>query len=289
MRLKKLLFICLLLALLAGCAAPRTTTPIAATTGPVAQFAAAITDGTDLTVTQLISDSVSCLHDYSLSVRQMEVLTSSDVVLLSGAGLEDFMADALAAAQDTVDCSQGISLLEADGHDHEESGHDHDHDPHIWLSPEHAMTMAENIFDALSARYPDYEDTFRANLVTLLARLAWLQDYGETQLADLQCRELVTFHDGFGYLAQAFDLEIAAAIEEESGAEASAADLIDIIGLLNDRQIPAVFTERNGSTAAASIIEAETGIPAYPLDMAMNTDYFEAMEQNIDTLKEALQ
>lgn len=289
MRFKKLLLTGLLFLLCSGCAARPATGGIAATTAPVAQFTGAIADGTGLTVTQVISDSVSCLHDYSLSVRQMELLSESELVLLSGAGLEDFMEDALAAADTVVDCSAGISLLEADGHDHETDGHDHEHDPHIWLSPENAKVMAQNIFDALSAQYPDWEDTFRANLTALLARLEQLDQYGKTQLADLRCRELVTFHDGFAYLARSFDLEIAAAIEEESGAEASAADLIGIIDLLDTHGIPAVFTEVNGSTAAASIIEQETGVPAYSLDTAMSSDYFTAMEHNIDTLKEALQ
>ena len=81
----------------------------------------------------------------------------------------------------------------------------------------------------------------------------------------------------------------AAAIEEESGSEASAADLIEIIHIIEHHGVPAVFTEVNGSVSAASIIEAELGTPAYPLDMAMNSDYFTAMAQNIETLKEALQ
>lgn len=149
--------------------------------------------------------------------------------------------------------------------------------------------MAQNIFDALAARYPDWEDTFRANLTALLDRLDQLDQYGKTQLAGLQCRELVTFHDGFAYLAQAFELEIAAAMEEESGSEVSAAQIMEIIDLLKSRNIPAVFTEVNGSTAAASVITSETGIPAYSLNTAMSSDYFEAMEHNIDTLKEALQ
>ena len=86
-----------------------------------------------------------------------------------------------------------------------------------------------------------------------------------------------------------FGLEILAAIEEESGSEASAQALIDIIELVETNEIPAVFTEKNGSDAAASVICAETGTKAYALDMAMSgSDYFDAMYQNIDTLKEAL-
>lgn len=289
MRFVKIILFCLVFLLLVGCAADEPG-DIAATTGPVAQFAEAIADGAGLTVTQVISDNVSCLHDYTLSVRQMEALSESDLVLLSGAGLEEFMEDVLTTAEAVADCSAGVPILEMDGHAHEEQEHDHhhEHDPHIWLSPDNAAIMAENICAALTERYPEHTNLFRANTDKLIDRLNDLQIYGEENLSQLSCRELVTFHDGFAYLAHCFDLEIAAAMEEESGSEASAADLIEIIHTIEHHDIPAIFTEVNGSVSAASIIEAEIGTPAYTLDMAMNSDYFAAMTQNIDTLKEAL-
>lgn len=291
MKIRKLCAVALALLLLSACGSPAAPEGgIAATTAPVAQLAQAITEGTGLTVTQVISDSVSCLHDYSLSVRQMEVLSRSELVLLSGGGLEDFMEDALATAKQTVDCSEGVALLEADGHAHDDHGHDHDHDPHIWLSPANAEIMARNICAALVDCYPEHESTMQANLTALLERLEALREYGETTLAELDCRELITFHDGFAYLAQAFDLSILAAMEEESGSEASARDLVELIGLVEEHQLPAVFTEVNGSSAAASVLETETGVAVYTLDLAMGgSDYFEAMTHNIDTLKEALQ
>lgn len=282
--MKKIKCFALLLAvlLLAGCGANQNTagqSGIAATTGPVAQFASAIAEGTGLTVTQVISDSVSCLHDYSLSVGQMETIEKSRVVLVSGAGLEDFMEDALAAAAEIVDCAQGIPLQQYDEGD----------DPHIWLDPDRAAQMAENICAGLSRIYPEYAGTFESNLAALSQRLMDLKAYGQAELADLSCRELITFHDGFGYLASAFDLEILEAIEEESGSEASAAELTEIVNLVETHHLPAIFTEANGSTAAASVIQGETGVPYFTLDMAIGgSDYFEAMTHNIDTLKEAL-
>ena len=126
MRLLKLLPIFLAILLLTACAAaPVEEGGIAATTAPVAQFARAITEGTGLTVSQVIHDSVSCLHDYSLSVRQMELVEKSRVVLISGAGLEETLEDALASAETILDCSAGITRKDMEGHDHE--GHDHDH------------------------------------------------------------------------------------------------------------------------------------------------------------------
>lgn len=295
LRLLKLLPIFLVILLLAACAiSPVEEGGIAATTAPVAQFARAITEGTGLTVSQVINDSVSCLHDYSLSVRQMELVEKSRVVLISGAGLEETLEDALASAEMILDCSEGIVLKDMEGHDHDhghaDHGHHHEDDPHIWLDPQRAVQMAENICTGLTALYPEFEAQFRANTDALVLRLRELDAYGKAALSGLSCREIITFHDGFGYLADAYGLEIAAAIEEESGSEASAKTLTELVHLVEHHGLTAVFTECNGSPSAASVISAETGVPSYALDMAMGgSDYFEAMKHNFDTLKEALQ
>ena len=283
---------------LGGCAQKAAPTDIAATTLPVYEFTQALCQGTDLTVGRLVTESVSCLHDYSLNVNQVRQAESADLIILSGAGLEEFMEDIL-VGKPCVDASQGIPLLEGEGHDHEahdhseehdhEDGHHHEHDPHIWLSPAKAKLMASNIFQGLSSRYPQWESVFSANLEALLSRLDALEQYGEEALSQLSCRELITFHDGFAYFAQAFDLDILAAVEEESGSEASAKELIELITLAREHDLPAIFVEQNGSTSAADILSRETGAKTYVLDMAMAGDsYFEAMYHNIDTVKEAL-
>ena len=100
---------------------------------------------------------------------------------------------------------------------------------------------------------------------------------------------MITFHDGFAYFADAFGLHILEAIEEESGSEASAKELIRLIEETEHHGLPAVFTELNGSPSAAQVISRETGAKVFALDMAMAGDsYFEAMYRNIDTIKEAL-
>lgn len=290
MKTTSLILICvLLLGILSGCAAPADTADIAATTLPVYQFTYMLTDGTDLTVTRLVTESVSCLHDYSLNVRQVKAAESADLIVINGAGLEDFMADLLDGKQ-TVDASSGIERLES-CHNHEQEDHDHHHeqDSHIWLSPANAMVMARNICDGLTAQYPEYAAVFAANLITLLARLQELLDYGNAQLSELACREIITFHDGFGHFARCFDLEILAAVEEESGSETSAHQLIELIELVRHHHLPAIFTETNGSDASAKVIAAETGVTLLTLDMAMaGDDYFAAMRHNIDALREAL-
>ena len=80
------------------------------------------------------------------------------------------------------------------------------------------------------------------------------------------------------------------AIEEESGSEASARELIHLIEEVEYHQLPAVFIEKSGSSSAADIISRETGCSVFTLDMAMSGEsYFDAMYHNIDSVKEALQ
>ncbi len=277
----------MLLLSFAGCTAPSAPAQIAATTLPVYEFTQQLCSRTGLSVTRLVTENVSCLHDYSLSVRQVKAVESAQTVILSGGSLENFMDDVLAGADNLIDASQDLAFLGCeDDHDH---GHTHAHDPHIWLSPVHAKAMASNICAGLKARYPQHSSRFDANLTQLHRQLDDLQAYGEAQLGDLSCRELITFHDGFAYFAQAFDLTILRAVEEESGNEASAHTLIELIGLVRGHGLPAIFTERSGSVSAAGILAAETGAKVYALDMGMSgSSYMDAMYYNIDTIKEAL-
>lgn len=288
-----LLTLLALLAGLSGCDRADSYAQVAATTLPVYEFSCRIVEGTGITVTRLVTESVSCLHDYSLNVNQVRSAEAAEIIVLSGAGMEDFMEDVL-AGKPRVDASTGIDLLcggESHGHDDHDDhhGHSHEEDPHIWLSPANAMVMAENICRGLSEQYPRYSPRFEENLAALLEELETLQSYAREQLAELSCRELVTFHDGFSYLADAFDLTILAAVEEEAGAETSARELKELITLVESHSLPAIFVEANGSDSSARTIAAATGAEVYTLDMAMSGDsWMEAMYRNIDTIKEAL-
>ena len=283
-------FLGLLAILLCGCAPAEPPAQVAATTLPVYEFTARITEGTGITVTRLVTEAVSCLHDYSLNVEQVKAVEAAEVVVISGAGLEEFMHDILHDRQ-IIDASEGIGILECTHeHDHDhDHGHHHEVDSHIWLSPDNAAVMANNICAGLIAQYPAHRDTFEANLAALLADIEALDHYAHAQLENLTTRDMITFHDGFGYLADAFHLHILEAVEEESGSEASARELKHLITIVREHELPAVFTECNGSTSAAEVIARETGAKLFTLDMAMGGDsWFAAMYHNIDTIKEAM-
>ena len=254
---------------------------VLATTAPVAQIVSCLLDGTGIASQQLITEPVSCLHDYSLSVEQMKKAEGCSLVVISGLGLEDFMADVIKSCPDCIEAAYDVSTLP--GEDGE--------DPHVWMTPENMIVMTETVSGALQARYPDHAQRIAENEAAYRRELEALNAYGKKQLAQLSCRKLVTFHDGFSYFADAYNLEIAAAMELEPGSEPSAKELEAIIAIVRESAIPAIFVETNGTADAASIIAAETGAAVFSLDMAMSLDgktYLDVMKQNIDTIKEAL-
>lgn len=282
-----ILLVALLLAMFTGCSGNTETADIAATTLPVYQFTSMLVKGTGLTVTRLVTESVSCLHDYSLNVNQVKAAEAADLIVISGAGLEDFMSDLL-KGKDVIDASTDIALLES-CHDHDHAGHAHEADPHIWLSVTNAKQMAKNIYNGLCQAYPEHQEAMGANMQVLMEQLNALDHYAQQKLQTLSCRELITFHDGFAYFAEDMDLTILAAVEEESGSEASSQELIELIELVKEQDLLGIFMEENGSDSAAKTISMETGVNLYILNMAMSgDDYFAAMYANIDALKEAL-
>ena len=293
------LFLCIVLAL-SGCSPQQTDREdeklhILASTYPIYLFTKTLTAGVNnVEVTQLIDETVSCLHDYTLTVPDMKAIERADVVILNGAGLEEFMEDALARTDAiSIDCSEGIPLLPAAGHEHHDHGDDHHHDhsdPHYWLSTEAGQVMLQNIWSGLSQIDPANADAYSQNFSAAME----LFPKDGIDLSSLPCPYLITFHDGFHYMAHDGGLTLLKAIEEEEGSTASAAAIKEIVALIREYNIPAIFTEKNGSDRTAQTIARETGVKIYALDMLMSGDgqdvtaYFETINANYAIIREAL-
>ena len=254
---------------------------VLASTYPVYLAARSVAEGVEgVSVLRLETGAVSCLHDYTLTVGDMKKLEGADVVALNGAGMEEFMEDALASSSaPVIDCSAGVDLLESEGHVHQDGEEEDDHghfDPHYWMDPENMEQMVYNIRDGLSQADPEHAGEYEENAAEQAGLLhTWddaLQDMirEAEENAGVEISGLITFHDGFRYFAEAFDLPLLASIEEEEGSEASAKEINEIAGLVKAYSLPVIFTEVNGSDATAQAIARETGCAVAQLSMCMD-------------------
>ena len=167
-RMIALLLAAVLVLALTGCAKKehsegKPKADLLATTQPVYQLTCALTDGTGLSVGLLISESVSCLHDYTLTVSQMEMIEQSGLVLESGLGLENFMEDVL-RGKTRIDISRNLDTLPG------EDGAD----PHWWLDPMRYKQAAELAAQELGAQYPEFADQISENLAAFCEKLSSL-------------------------------------------------------------------------------------------------------------------
>lgn len=280
MKLSRLLLAAaLIVSLFSGCGSGKEPASsgdtVLATTYPMYYLTSRLLEGAEgISAELMISDSVSCLHDYTLTTAQMRKIDRADLIVMNGGGLEDFMQSALSGVP-----AETVIAVCPDGED-----------PHLWLDPLCFRSAASKISEALIQRYPEANQVLTDNLRELTAELDALQTELEGELSGLKSRGLITFHDGFSHFAKAFDLDILAAIEEEEGAEVSAKEIQEICGLIKKNEVPAIFVEKNGSTNAAEIISGETGVKIYTLNTMMDgkTDYFTAMRENVQAVKEAL-
>ena len=243
---------------------------VVATTSIVADWARTV-GGDRVHVTQILQPNVDP-HDFEPGADAAKAVAEADVVLASGAGLDEW-ADALVASGGgdarLVELAPEDELhapaLQEQGQVHAEEHRpdDGDVDPHFWHDPTLASVAVGTLGQALAAADPADADAFRANAAAYQAELARLdaelqETYARVPPAD---RKLVTDHDALGYLARHFGFAVvgAAIPSTSTAADASAGEIARLIDEIRAEHVAAVFSEASVDPAVVESIATETG------------------------------
>lgn len=119
------------------------------------------------------------------------------------------------------------------------------HDPHVWMDVSLWADCALTVAEALGRLDPDRADEYQRNAAAYRASLLELHDHCRQMLAEIPARRrvLVTAHDAFVYFGRAYDIEVRALQGISTVAEADLGNVNQIIDLLVEREIKAVFVE----------------------------------------------
>jgi len=226
---------------------------------------------------------------YEPTPAQMVRLARARILFTIGVPFEKSFLGNLAATYknlEIVDTREGINLLPMEEAGHDGDGHAHGtHDPHVWLDPVRAKTIAENIAGALERADPDHAAEYRANLEKLLSDLDEVNAKVSETLAPLKGRTLYTFHPAYGYFADRYGLrqQSVAAGGKEPGPRQLAA-LIDQARKDGTRVI---FVQPQFSESTAKILAREVGAAVVPMD-PLAPDYIRNLEGMAHKIREAL-
>ncbi|WP_371931735.1 metal ABC transporter solute-binding protein, Zn/Mn family [Mameliella sp. MMSF_3552] len=234
------------LALSAKGLAAQGVTTVVATTGMIADAARQV--GGDLVEVRGLMGPGVDPHSYRQTRSDIVAMARADVVLWHGLFLEAQMEEFL---QDLGDRGTVTAVAESMPRDLLMAHDDYDDkfDPHVWMVPDLWKHVVENVRDALSAARPDSAEVFAANAAAHLAELDELATYAAGILASVpeESRVLVTAHDAFNYFGQAYGFEVMGIQGISTESEAGLRRIADLVDVLVDRRIGAVFVESSVS------------------------------------------
>ena len=193
---------------------------------------------------------------------------------------------------------------EHDDHDdHEKGGHDgHDHDyefdPHIWLDPILVKQQVNVIRDGLIQADPQNKEHYEENARIFNNKMDTLDMKIGSALSSCQKDTIVPFHNAFTYLGERYDIHIMALSGMTPDSEASAAEIAEFVDFVKDNDIKVIFSEELVDPRLAEVIaeEANARVMLFsplealnPEEVGTNVSYIDKMEQNLDSLKVALE
>lgn len=243
------------------------------------------------------------VHGYEPSAKDIARIREADAFVYENENMETWVHDVEKSLDTTkvnvISATAGVLLLpggeeEHEGHDHSGEGHSHAYDPHVWLSPERAITLVENIRDSLVAKYPEKKDAFETNAAAYIEKLDALDaKYSETLSAAKQ-KYFVTQHTAFAYLALDYGLKQVSITGVAADEDPTPSRLTELTEYINKYGIKYIYFEENASKSVAETLAKETGVQLDVLnplesltdeDMKNGKDYISVMEDNLTALE----
>ena len=245
---------------------------VIASVKPVHSLVAAVMEGAG--TPSLIVEGASSPHSYSLKPSQAAALQKADVVFWIGEALETFLEKPIGTigahtrAVELID-AHGVETLgfreggafeehmhgdDEEGHDDhdedhataEDHDHEHDHgeiDAHIWLDPQNAKAMAQEIAETLADADPGNAALYEKNAAALSGRLDALTTELQAELAPVSGKGFIVFHDAYQYFEHRFGLTAAGSITVTPDVMPGAERLKEIQAKVRELGATCVFAE----------------------------------------------
>ena len=270
-------------------------------------------------------------HDYEPRPSDAEALAGADLVLESGGDLDLWIAGVVDASGsdapvvtmlDVVETIEGghehadeddgdhADEADADGDDHADEGEhaegdehedegedaDAETDPHWWQSPANAILAVEAIRDALIEVDPGGRQAYESNAAAYIHRLEDLDGVISECMEAIpdRARKLVTSHDALGYFADRYEIEVvgAAIPALTTQAQPSAGETAELVDLIHDEGVVAVFPEAGVGAELEQAIADEAGAAiggelwadALGPDGSQAETYIDAVATNAETM-----
>ncbi len=282
-----------------------------------------IVDGVEgVRLENLSEPQTGCLHDFQLTPEDMKLLSTADVFVINGGGIESFMSDVAKAYPklDVVEACEDVALLSEDDadsdhdHDHDadtesDSDHDHDHEAdaesdsahdydhgdenaHAWMSVPRYRTMVQTIASRLAKKDAKHADEYYANAKAYDAKLAVLEEKINSIKSLTNGQNIIIFHEAYAYVADDFSMNACYLLDLDEERSVSAGEIKQVIGAIKDDGVSVILAEELYGKSMGDTVSRETDVHVIYIDPLNRGEYDKdsylyGMEHNIELIKEA--
>lgn len=272
---------------------------------------ARIIAGAHASVTQLLPNGVDS-HGYEPSMRDMLNTDGADMFIYTDDMLEGWVETFLGGLSNvkSVRCADGIDLEglnqawqeachEAHEHDHSDIAHSHGYDAHIWLDPNLAAIMCENIAKALCEIDPENENTYLENARAYTMELVQLDAEFHTLFHDHP--DAVLYFGGkfaYSHFLRHYNVNYVTAYATCSDeGEPSARTIMNMVDRMIENDVKVIFTDEMSSGQVAKALAEQTGAEVCVLHTCHNLSkedsekgktYLDLMRENLESIRKAI-
>ena len=187
-------------------------------------------------------------HLYKATQGDLGRLQAADIIFYNGLHLEGKMGEVfekLERIKNVIPVANRVapSSLLAD------PVYQEAYDPHIWFDVSLWMTTVEVVLEALIATDQENTGYYTENATLFRNQLGELDAWVRQQIATIpkEKRIMITAHDAFNYLGQAYDIEVRGLQGISTLSEFGLKDRVDLVNFIVEKGIKAVFVETSVS------------------------------------------
>jgi zinc transport system substrate-binding protein len=309
MRISRIITLVALTGLLISCGDTQDSTvapdasrlTVAASFYPIAEIVQRV-GGDDVQLLALTAPGVEP-HDSELSAKQLEELTTADIVFYIGGGFQPDLEKAIASLPDTaiaIDLLKSVDLIASEEEEKEEDGHDHGHsetDPHVWLDPANMVKMSVIVSQEIAKAEASLTSALAERQTEYANELNEVGTLIDTTFATCDRKELVTAHDAFAYFTTRANLVAVPISGIDPENEPSAKELEATAKIARDKNVTTVFFEEILPKAFADTVAKAIGASIDSInavetisqsDLDAGVTYSSIMKSNITKISTAL-
>ena len=197
-------------------------------------------------------------HEFEPTPDDVKKIADANLVLLTGKGMEGYLSkleEAAGGSAKFVNVGKVIPSLTMS-----EEGRTIE-DPHWWHSVANVKMATRVIAEAFEKADPANAADYEKNTTAYLASLEELERWIRVQVAQIphSQRKLVTSHDALQYFARDYGFTIYPVKGVSTAEDPSSQHVREIIGVIKDQGVKAVFFESIENPRAVQQIADETG------------------------------